>query len=161
MAIANIEPAKTIVGVVAGNMGSGIAQKYATEGFKAVVVDINEDAVAAGKQRVTDTLNEGVARKVFTEEKRDWILDNMTFTSDKGALKEAALVVEAIFENKEIKQTLFRELVNLQRGHHLGHQHLQFLRGRRGRKNNPPRKRDWASLLFSPCQKPFGRGHQG
>ena len=111
MAIANIEPAKTIVGVVgAGNMGSGIAQKYATEGFKVVVVDINEDAVAAGKQRVTDTLNEGVARKVFTEEKRDWILDNMTFTSDKGALKEAALVVEAIFENKEIKQTLFQEL---------------------------------------------------
>ncbi len=111
MATENIDPKNTIIGVVgAGNMGSGIAQKYATEGFQVVVVDINEDAVTMGQQRVSDTLNEGVARKVFTEAKRDAILDNMTFTTDKGALKNAALVVEAIFENKEVKQTLFQEL---------------------------------------------------
>ena len=111
MATQTVDPKNTIIGVVgAGNMGSGIAQKYATEGFQVVVVDINEENVQRGKERVTATLNEGVERKVFKPEKRDAILANMTFTSDKSQLKDAALVVEAIFENKAVKQDLFAEL---------------------------------------------------
>ena len=106
MATQTVDPKNTIIGVVgAGNMGTGIAQKYATEGFQVVVVDINEENVQRGKERVTATLNEGVERKVFKPEKRDAILANMTFTSDKSQLNDAALVVEAIFENNAVKQT--------------------------------------------------------
>lgn len=111
MARPQIVPAETLIGVVgAGNMGSGIAQKYATEGFPVIVVDTDEDAAARGRQRVAKTLEEGVARGIFKQEKADEILGRMRFTADKKALAEAALVVEAVFEDKQVKQTLFKEL---------------------------------------------------
>lgn len=102
---------KTIIGVVgAGNMGAGIAQKYATEGFPVVVIDMSEEAAARGKARVAQTLTEGVARKIFSQEQADGILGRMTFTADKKALANASLVVEAVFEDKKVKQDLFVEL---------------------------------------------------
>lgn len=101
----------TKIGVVgAGNMGAGIAQKYATEGFTTVVVDVDAASVERGRARVQQTLDEGVARKIFTPEKRADILSRLTFTADKDALKGAALVVEAIFEDLKVKQDLFKDL---------------------------------------------------
>jgi enoyl-CoA hydratase/3-hydroxyacyl-CoA dehydrogenase len=106
-----MDPKAVKVGVVgAGNMGAGIAQKYATEGFATVVVDVDQAAVDRGQQRVTTTLNEGVARKIFSPEQRDAILGRMTFSADKDALKGCALVVEAVFEDLGVKQALFKDL---------------------------------------------------
>lgn len=111
MARPQIVPGETLIGVVgAGNMGSGIAQKYATEGFPVVVVDMDEAAVARGKERVEKTLAEGVERGIFKQERADAILGRMRFTADKKALADAALVVEAVFEDKKVKQDLFKEL---------------------------------------------------
>lgn len=107
----SLDPSTTLIGVVgAGNMGAGIAQKYATEGFQVTVLDISEEAVARGQKSIEATLEEGVQRKIFRPEKRDQILERLTFTTDKSALKDAALIVEAIFENKEVKQQLFKDL---------------------------------------------------
>jgi enoyl-CoA hydratase/3-hydroxyacyl-CoA dehydrogenase len=101
----------TKIGVVgAGNMGAGIAQKYATEGFDVVVVDVDAASAERGRERVTRTLDEGVARKIFTPEQRDGVLGRMTFTADRDQLKGAALVVEAVFEDKKVKQDLFKDL---------------------------------------------------
>ncbi|MBI1946961.1 MAG: 3-hydroxyacyl-CoA dehydrogenase/enoyl-CoA hydratase family protein [Deltaproteobacteria bacterium] len=101
----------TTIGVVgAGNMGAGIAQKYATEGFSVVVVDVDAGAAERGRQRVQQTLDEGVARKIFTPEQRDQVLGRMRFSADRDLLKGAALVVEAVFEDKGVKQELFRDL---------------------------------------------------
>jgi enoyl-CoA hydratase / 3-hydroxyacyl-CoA dehydrogenase len=106
-----LDPASTLIGVVgAGNMGAGIAQKYATEGFQVVVLDISEEAVARGQASIEKTLDEGVQRKIFKQEKRDQILSRLSFSTDRNALKDAALIVEAIFENKEVKQELFQSL---------------------------------------------------
>jgi len=103
---------KTVaVGVVgAGNMGAGIAQKYATEGFRTVVVDVDQAAVDRGQQRVRATLDEGVARRIFTPEQREAILGRMKFSPDKDALLGCALVVEAVFEDLGVKQALFNDL---------------------------------------------------
>jgi enoyl-CoA hydratase/3-hydroxyacyl-CoA dehydrogenase len=99
------------VGVVgAGNMGSGIAQKYATEGFDVVVLDLNEESVKRGKERVEATLNEGVERGIFKAEKRDQILGRMTFSTDVKNLSDADLVVEAVFEDLDVKKSLFKSL---------------------------------------------------
>lgn len=106
-----MDPKNVKIGVVgAGNMGSGIAQKYATEGFATVVVDVTAEAVARGESRVKQTLDEGVARGIFTADKRDAILGRMTFSADKDALKGCALVVEAVFEDLGVKQALFKDL---------------------------------------------------
>lgn len=101
----------TTVGVVGGgNMGSGIAQKYATEGFPTVVVDVDEAAAARGRDRVKATLDEAVQRKIFDAARAEAILGRMTFTADRDRLKGAALVIEAVFEDKAVKQELFRDL---------------------------------------------------
>lgn len=106
-----IEPKQTVIGVVgAGNMGAGIAQKYAMEGFPVVVVDLNQAAVERGGERVKSTLAEGVQRKLFTPEKVEEILGRMRFTTDRDALRGAALVVEAVFEDLKVKRDLFTDL---------------------------------------------------
>ena len=106
-----IDPKTTRIGVVgAGNMGAGIAQKYATEGFATVVVDVDAAAVERGRARVTQTLDEGVARKIFAPAVRDEILGRMTFSPDKNALKGCALVIEAVFEDLGVKTALFADL---------------------------------------------------
>ncbi len=106
-----MDPKHTRIGVVgAGNMGAGIAQKYATEGFVVVVVDVDAAAVERGRARVVQTLDEGVARKIFAPTVRDQILARLTFSPDKDALKGCALVVEAVFEDLKVKTALFQDL---------------------------------------------------
>jgi 3-hydroxyacyl-CoA dehydrogenase len=56
------------VGVVgAGNMGSGIAQKAAMEGFQVILVDLDESAAKRGHERIRALLAEGVERRIFDE----------------------------------------------------------------------------------------------
>ncbi len=99
------------IGVVgAGNMGAGIAQKYATEGMDVVVVDVDQASADRGRERVKSTLAEGVARKVFSADDAERIVGRMQFTSDRDQLKGAELVVEAVFEDKKVKQDLFKDL---------------------------------------------------
>ena len=106
-----MDSTRTRIGVVgAGNMGAGIAQKYATEGFEVVVVDVDAASVERGRARVTQTLDEGVARKIFAPAARDEILGRMTFSPDKNALKGCALVIEAVFEDLQVKAALFADL---------------------------------------------------
>ncbi len=104
---------KTIGVVGAGNMGAGIAQKYASAGFQTIVVDISEEGLQRGRTSIESTLDQGVERKLFTEALKNEILGRLDFTTDTSSLKDAALIVEAIFENKDVKQKLFRELGEL------------------------------------------------
>jgi enoyl-CoA hydratase/3-hydroxyacyl-CoA dehydrogenase len=99
------------IGVIgAGNMGSGIAQKMAQEGLHVVMVDIKEEFVERGLGTIEKLLQEGVARKIFKPEQVDAILARITATTDFAALADADLVVEAVFEDKNVKAELFQKL---------------------------------------------------
>ena len=56
------KPLRTLAVVGAGNMGSGIAQKMATEGFDVVLVDLDDEKVARGVGIIERTLKEAVDR---------------------------------------------------------------------------------------------------
>ncbi len=102
---------QAIIGVVgAGNMGSGIAQKYATERFHVILLDLNQEALHKGKQRIEDTLTEGVSRQVFSETQKQEILNRFCFTTRMEDIAQADLIVEAIFEDQGIKKELFQNL---------------------------------------------------
>jgi enoyl-CoA hydratase / 3-hydroxyacyl-CoA dehydrogenase len=94
----------------AGNMGSGIAQKIATEGYPVTLVDLDAAAVARGMERLRTTLGEGVARRIFTQEKADEILGRITAATSLTAARDADLVIEAVFEDPEVKRQVFAEL---------------------------------------------------
>jgi len=99
------------IGVIgAGNMGSGIAQKMAQEGLNVVMVDIKEEFVERGLATIKKLLQEGVARKIFKPEQVEATLARITGTTDFGAIADADLVVEAVFEDKKVKADLFQNL---------------------------------------------------
>ena len=99
------------VGVIgAGNMGSGIAQKIAQEGINVVMVDIENRFVQKGLDNIKKTLSEGVQRKIFTNEQTQEILNRIKGTTNRDEVKDADIIIEAIFEDMNVKKELFKYL---------------------------------------------------
>ena len=99
------------VGVIgAGTMGSGIAQAFAqTEGYEVCLCDINEEFAANGKAKIAKGLEKRVARGKMEQATVDAILAKIT-TGVKDICTDCDLIVEAAFENMEVKKTTFGEL---------------------------------------------------
>jgi enoyl-CoA hydratase/3-hydroxyacyl-CoA dehydrogenase len=99
------------IGVIgAGNMGSGIVQKIAQEGINVVMVDIKDEFVQRGMDTIKGLLAEGVKRKIFSEKQVEQTLARIKGTSDMNAVADADLVIEAVFEDKQVKADLFEKL---------------------------------------------------
>lgn len=99
----------TVIG--AGTMGHGIAQVAAAAGCQVLLYDASADAVEAALQRVRANLDKGVARGKVTPEAREHTLAGLNAASDLDAsVKAADLVIEAVPERMELKQSLFRKL---------------------------------------------------
>lgn len=99
------------IGIIgAGNMGSGIAQKTAQEGFSVVMVDIKPEFVENGLNSIKETLQEAVERKIMKPEKVDEILGRIHGTTDLADVKDCDLIIEAVFEDMAVKKDLFKRL---------------------------------------------------
>src|SRR5215510_4030882 len=90
---------RTLAVVGAGNMGSGIAQKMATEGFDVILVDVDDEKVARGLGTIDKTLKEAGERGIMGPDKIASIRDRVHGTARFDDLRDADLVVEAVFEN--------------------------------------------------------------
>lgn len=101
---------RTLAVVGAGTMGSGIAQKMATEGFTVLLADIDDASAARGVERIGQTLSEAVARGIFTTAQATVVRSRVRGTSRLEDLTVAELVVEAVFEDIAIKRDLFARL---------------------------------------------------
>jgi enoyl-CoA hydratase/3-hydroxyacyl-CoA dehydrogenase len=110
MAASNDRPLRRLAVVGAGNMGSGIAQKMATEGLPVVLVDLDDAKVARGLAAIDAGLEEGVARKIFDADEARAIRERLSGTADWKALGEVDLVVEAVFEDRKVKKDVFSRL---------------------------------------------------
>lgn len=104
---------RTLAVIGAGNMGSGIAQKMATEGFRVLLVDLTEAQIDRGIAGIKRTLEEGVARKIFREAQVAEILGRVRKTTDWSELAQAELVVEAVFEDLAVKRDVFARLAKV------------------------------------------------
>ena len=99
------------VGVVGcGLMGSGIAEVCARAGLDVVVVDANDVAVKAGRERIETSLANAVRRGKLDAESQKRALEAFTFSADMSALADRQLVVEAVTEAEDVKITIFRSL---------------------------------------------------
>jgi len=94
----------------AGNMGSGIAQKMAQEGLNVVLVDIKEEFVERGINTIRQMLKEAVERKILDSEQIHDILSRIIGTCDFEVVADADMVIEAVFEDKQVKFDLFGKL---------------------------------------------------
>jgi len=102
---------KRIAIIGSGIMGSGVAQVSAVAGYDVVLQDINEQALERAKAGIEFSLKKLADKGKITQEQIDAALANIKFVSDLNqAVENADLVVEAVFENLEIKQELFKKL---------------------------------------------------
>ncbi|MET7310719.1 3-hydroxybutyryl-CoA dehydrogenase [Streptomyces sp. NPDC005134] len=99
------------LGVVGcGLMGSGIAEVAALRGLDVTVAESTPELTAAGRARVTASLDRGLRRGKLTEADRDQALARLSFTHDLGELADRQFVIEAVAENREVKLEIFRQL---------------------------------------------------
>jgi 3-hydroxyacyl-CoA dehydrogenase/enoyl-CoA hydratase/3-hydroxybutyryl-CoA epimerase len=91
----------TVIG--AGMMGAGIAYVQALAGIETILIDRTQEDADKGKAHVADLLKKRLSRGQITQEKFDALLGSVTATTDYDLIKGSDLVIEAVFENREIK----------------------------------------------------------
>ena len=101
---------KVIAVIGAGTMGAGIAQVAAAAGHPVLLFDVVEGAALKGIQGIASGLDKLVAKGKMPAPERDAVVARLTPVSTLPALAPAALVIEAIVEKLEIKQSLFKQL---------------------------------------------------
>ena len=105
-----------IVGVLgAGTMGNGIAQVAAQAGYQVVMRDIEDRFVDNGLKAIEKFLLKSVEKGKMTEEQKKGVTGRIKGTTRMEDLKNADLVIEAVFEDLAVKKDLFRQLDELTR----------------------------------------------
>jgi 3-hydroxybutyryl-CoA dehydrogenase len=102
-----------VVGVIgAGVMGSGVAQNLAQCGFKVVLVDITESALARSRESILNNLRfQAFGMKDKSQiERPQAVLDRILFTTDYAPLYNAFYVIENVVEKWEAKSKVYRLL---------------------------------------------------
>ncbi len=97
----------------AGLMGHGIAQVHAAIGLAVTLYEPDLVRAEAGRDRIAGNLDRAVAKGRLTSVERNATLARLTATANIGAVADADLVVEAVFEDLEVKRRLWRELDRL------------------------------------------------
>ena len=100
------------VGVIgAGTMGQGIAKAFAqVEGYTVALCDIKQEWAENGKAKIEKGYARLVSKGKLTQEKVDAILASIEPGLKENLCADCDLIVEAAFENMEVKQNTFREL---------------------------------------------------
>ena len=100
----------TKVGVLgAGMMGAGIAYSTAIKGIPVVLKDVSVENAEKGKAYSQKLLDKKVSQGRMTAEKRDQVLSLITATASAEDLKGCDLIIEAVFENQELKAKVTQE----------------------------------------------------
>ena len=99
------------VGVVGGGlMGSGIAQVAAQAGLATIVRELTDSLATRARDAITRSLDKAIAKGKLDRDGRDRALANLTFTTRLGDLGGCDVVIEAVVEDLEAKNALWREL---------------------------------------------------
>lgn len=98
------------VGVLgAGMMGAGIAYSTASRGIEVVLKDVSKENAEKGKRYSEDLLAKKVSRGRMTEEKKADVLNRITATDSAADLDGCDLVIEAVFEDSDLKAKVTAE----------------------------------------------------
>ena len=101
----------TRVGVLGcGLMGSGIAQVIATAGLATIVRDVSDQLLDRGRAAIARSLGKLAEKGKLEPGAPEAALSRLRFTTDLAALADCDLVIEAVTEDLELKNALWREL---------------------------------------------------
>jgi 3-hydroxyacyl-CoA dehydrogenase len=94
----------------AGTMGGGIAMNFANAGVPVTLVETDEAALQRGLDRVRETYDISVKRGALPADATDKRMALVSGTTDWARLAEADMVIEAVFEEMDLKRTIFGRL---------------------------------------------------
>jgi 3-hydroxybutyryl-CoA dehydrogenase len=97
----------------AGLMGHGIAQVHAAIGKEVMLYEPDVTRAVAGRERIAGNLDRAVAKGKLTAAERDSILARVATTSDPTTARTADLVIEAVFEDLDVKRELWSKIDEL------------------------------------------------
>lgn len=108
---------KKVMIVGMGVMGSGIAQVCAQSGFETYVYDISSEACQKGLKMIERGLDKRVEKGKLTPEGKQSLMGRLKRVEKLDAVKDVDLVIEAVFEQFEIKKEVFAQLGKLMPPH--------------------------------------------
>ncbi|UCE38569.1 MAG: 3-hydroxybutyryl-CoA dehydrogenase, partial [Thermoplasmata archaeon] len=94
----------------AGQMGHGIALVAAKAGFDVILRDIKDEYVKKGLSKIERFLDKSIEKGKMNANEKNTILSHIKGTTKLEDLKDVDIVIEAIFENVEVKKQLFKDL---------------------------------------------------
>ena len=94
----------------AGTMGGGIAMCFAAVGIPVALIDATQDALDRGLDRVRSNYTTSVKRGSISQEQMDARLALITPAVDRAAAANADFVIEAVFEDLEVKKEIFADI---------------------------------------------------
>ena len=102
------------IGVIgAGTMGSGIAQTCAVAGLSVALVDVDEAAVARGRNAVSSSLDRLAKKEKLSAAEKEAALSRIQGTTDYGALRKCDFVIEAATESEALKVKILKQIDEL------------------------------------------------
>ena len=99
------------VGIIgAGTMGGGIAMNFATAGIEVSMVETKDEALTRGLGVIRKNYERSASRGRFPVEEVDIRMNRISGGLDMAALADCDLIIEAVFESMEVKQSVFGQL---------------------------------------------------
>jgi 3-hydroxyacyl-CoA dehydrogenase len=103
-------PIRSAAVIGAGTMGGGIAMNFANVGIAVKVLELNQDALDKGLGVVRKNYAATVAKGRLTQEAMDQRMGLLQGVTSYEALKDADIVIEAVFEDMAVKKQVFEKL---------------------------------------------------
>ena len=99
------------VGIIGGGtMGAGICTAFLSAGFKVVLIEQTEAAAKNAQERINSNYLANIKAGRLNQAEADRCLKALTITINKNNLLNCQLIIEAVFEDIEVKKSLFKEL---------------------------------------------------
>lgn len=106
------------IGVIgAGQMGSGIAQVFATHGFSVILLDQKESQIDLSKKVIQKSLTKLNDKGKLSCEEKETAENNLNYTTSWQDLAECNLAIEAIIESEQAKGEVFKKLEGIVNNH--------------------------------------------
>ncbi len=107
------KPIARAVVIGAGTMGGGIAMCFANAGIPVRVIETEQAALTRGLDRVAENYRIAISRGSLSQAEMDKRMAQISGTIDFGAVAEGDLVIEAVFEEMDLKRRVFAEIDRL------------------------------------------------
>ena len=99
------------IGIIGGGtMGTGISMAAMNAGFEVIMVEQNDEAIQKAKAKINSTYERSVKLNRITTEQKQKFMDLFSATTDFSDLRDRDLIIEAVFENMDVKKEVFVKL---------------------------------------------------